>query len=148
MILAHLNDSKRYECVHPLFKVLFEYLRTHDLSNAEKGRITLAGDDLYINVSDVELKDKDQQKLEVHQQYIDVQLPLLQPEVMGWRHLASLPAPDNEFNVEQDFALYSAPAAEYFTVQPGQFAIFFPEDAHAPIIGSGFQHKLIAKVRI
>ena len=34
-----------------------------------------------------------------------------------------------------------------FTLSPGEFVIFFPEDAHAPCIGEGVIRKMVAKVR-
>ena len=32
--------------------------------------------------------------------------------------------------------------------EPGQFVIVYPEDPHAPVIGSGKIRKLIAKVKL
>lgn len=148
MILARLEDRKRYEQVHPLLKLLFEYLKIFDLHDAPTGRVNIAGNALFVNVEEAELKAKEEQCLEVHRRYFDVQIPLLQPEVMGWRSLRTLQEPDNPFDEENDFTLYTAPASLYFTVNPGEFAIFFPEDAHAPLIGSGKQRKLIAKIML
>jgi beta-galactosidase beta subunit len=33
-------------------------------------------------------------------------------------------------------------------VPTGHFAIFFPEDAHAPMAGEGPMYKLVAKVEV
>ncbi|ETD19949.1 MULTISPECIES: YhcH/YjgK/YiaL family protein [Prevotellaceae] len=148
MILARLEDRKRYEHAHPLLKALFDFLETHNLQDAPTGRIDIAGNDLFINVSEIELRPKEVQPLEVHRRYLDVQIPLLRPEVMGWSPLKSLQEPNRPFDSENDYALYTAPASVYFTVNPGEFTIFFPEDAHAPIIGSGIQRKLIAKIKL
>jgi YhcH/YjgK/YiaL family protein len=35
----------------------------------------------------------------------------------------------------------------FFQLTDGQFAIFFPEDVHAPMIGVGEIKKLVVKVR-
>ena len=91
----------------------------------------------------------DSQKLEVHQAYLDVHIPLSGDEIIGWRALSSLSAaPDVPFDVEADYALYTSPASTYVTVRPGEFLIVYPEDAHAPIIGRGKLRKLIAKVKL
>ncbi|MBR1889052.1 MAG: YhcH/YjgK/YiaL family protein [Alloprevotella sp.] len=148
MILAHISDAERYYAIHPQLKALFEYIRSNDLSKVEAGRIVLDGDLLYINVSDAELRTKEEQKLEVHRAYIDVHFPLSGEEMFGWRHINTLGDSDAPFDESDDFALYSAPATEYFTLSPGQFCIVFPEDAHAPIIGTGKLRKLIAKIRL
>ena len=39
MILAKLTDSSRYENLHPLFKQLFDYVKSNDLLNTDLGRI-------------------------------------------------------------------------------------------------------------
>jgi beta-galactosidase beta subunit len=33
-------------------------------------------------------------------------------------------------------------------LQPGSFAIFFPEDAHAPLSSTGRVHKIVVKVAV
>ncbi|NCC85479.1 MAG: DUF386 family protein, partial [Clostridia bacterium] len=47
-----------------------------------------------------------------------------------------------------DMALYSDTPSLFIDLLPGQFAIIYPEDPHAPIIGKGKIRKLIAKIKI
>lgn len=148
MIHANIKDCQRYEALHPALKALFDYVKANDLLAVPAGRITIDGDNLFINVSDATLKTKDAQKLEVHQQYIDVHFPLSAPEIIGIRHIDTLTEPDEPFNEADDYAVYTAPADNYLVVHPGEFCLVFPEDAHAPIIGTGKLRKLIAKVRL
>ena len=149
MILAHLNDSDRYASLHPLFKQLFDYVKAHDFTHVPAERIVLDGDRLFINVADVTLKSPEEQVLEVHRRYIDVHFPLSREEVMGWSSLNVLATESMQpFNEEDDFAVYAERAQSYLTIHPGEFAIVWPEDAHAPIIGQGALRKLIAKVCI
>lgn len=148
MILDTLSNAQRYYALHPLFQQLFDYVCTHDLANAPAGRLTLDGDKLFINVNDSQLVPAEEQKLEVHRRYIDVHFPLSCSERVGWTPLEHLGESDAPFNEESDFAVYSQPAETYFTLQPGQFCIVWPEDAHAPIIGEGKIRKLVAKVLI
>ena len=49
MIVSNLQNSQRVEGLHPLFKTLFDYVKTHDLFHAELGRIEIDGDNLFIN---------------------------------------------------------------------------------------------------
>ena len=149
MILAHIEDSERYFSLHPLFKQLFDYVKTHDLSQVPAERITLDGERLFINVADASLKSPEEQVLEVHRRYIDVHFPLSSSEVMGWSSLQGLQTESvNPFNEEDDYAVYAETAQTYLTIRPGEFVIVWPEDAHAPIIGEGTLRKLIAKVLI
>ena len=81
MILANMQDAERYYSLHPLLKELFEYVRTHDLSQVPAGRVTLKGDELFINVTDATLLPRDERKMEVHRAYMDVHIPLLRRRV-------------------------------------------------------------------
>ena len=148
MIIADLRACHRYYGLHPRMKVMMDYILQHDFTQLMAGRITLDGDDLFINLDEVELKPKEEQRLEFHKGYIDVQVPLLQPETMGWTALSDLGKPDIAYNPTTDCGFYKQAAKEYLKVEPGQFTVFFPEDAHAPIIGEGLQRKLVGKIRI
>ena len=48
MIVSNLQNSSRIEVLHPLFKTLFDYVKSHDLLHAELGRIDIDGDNLFI----------------------------------------------------------------------------------------------------
>ena len=132
-----------------MFKQLFDYVKAHDFTHVPAERIVLDGDRLFINVADVTLKSPEEQVLEVHRRYIDVHFPLSREEIMGWSSLSVLATESMQpFNEEDDFAVYAERAQSYLTIHPGEFAIVWPEDAHAPIIGQGALRKLIAKVCI
>lgn len=148
MIIATLKDAERYYALHPLLKELFEYVAAHDLTAAPKGRITLKGDELFINVNETQMVARQQQKLEVHRKYIDVHIPLTCAEEFGWRHIATLGESDAPFDADNDFALYTAESSKWFTLAPGEFCIVYPEDAHAPVVGNGTIRKLVAKIML
>lgn len=149
MILGKVCDTLRIEELHPYFRTLFKFVRENDLSKFANQRIVLNGDDLFINMAEPELKKAEEQKLEVHREYIDVHFPLTGDEICGVTHISDLTVESDEpFNDEEDYALYSEPARTYFTAHPGDFYIVFPEDAHAPIIGEGKIKKAIAKIRL
>lgn len=148
MILGKLADSQQYAKLNPYLSQLFKFVNENDLSKFATGRIVLDSEDLFINMAEPTLKKAEEQKLEVHREYIDVHIPLTGPETIGITHISDLQCESDEpFNKEEDFALYSEQAQHYITVRPGEFLIVFPEDAHAPIIGEGTIKKAIAKVR-
>ena len=49
MIVSNLQHSQRVEKLHPLFKQLFDYVKSHDLLHEELGTIRLDGDNLIVN---------------------------------------------------------------------------------------------------
>lgn len=149
MLIGSLSHTEQAERLHPLFRQVFDYVRTHDLSAVPAGRITLDGSRLFINVDDATLRDRDSQKLEVHRRYIDIHFPISGEETVGWTDTCALRVKSEApFDTERDYAFYAQPADVYFTIKPGDFYIMFPEDAHAPIIGFGKMRKAIAKVEV
>ena len=90
----------------------------------------------YANVESPTLRTGDDAALEAHQRYIDIHIPLDNPETIGWAPtdtLTHIVAPG--YDVERDIAFYNDAAHTCFDVHPGECAVFFPEDAHAPNIG-------------
>lgn len=148
MIVSNLKNSERIEGLHPLFKVLFDYVKSHDLLHADLGRIEIDGERLFINNVNPESVAAEKQVLELHHDYIDVHILLEGAERIGWKALEDLQKETKAYSKEEDCALYSDIPTTYVDLLPGQFAIVYPEDPHAPIIGNGKIRKLIAKVRI
>ena len=72
MILSNLKYSDKFEGMHPGFKMVFDYIKSHDMLKAEDGKIILDGDNVFINVVTKEAKEKG--KLEIHKDYIDIQI--------------------------------------------------------------------------
>ncbi len=148
MIIDSLNNSKKIEVLNPHFKKVFDYIKSHDLKNAPVGRIDIDGDNSWITVSEVQGKEKSAAALESHNQYIDIQLPLIGEETFGWQARDLLKNERNGgYNAEKDITFYTDPAKLYFTMSAGEFAIFFPEDGHAPCIGKGTIKKVVVKVK-
>lgn len=147
MVIDLLENSAKIEGMHPLFKKIFDYVKSHDLSGNAPGRIEIAGDDAYINVAELKGKDKNAAKLETHNQYIDVQILLKGEESFGWKSRGAL-ACGGAYSENDDISFYEDEANLYFTLSAGEFVVFFPEDGHAPGIGQGDIKKLIAKVRV
>lgn len=148
MILTTLADSGRIEPLHPLFKRFFDYVKEHDLFHAPLGRIEVDGDRLFINNVEADLTDAVTQPLEAHREYIDVHVVLGGEEHFGWRPLADCAAVRQSYDPAADCALYADRPSSWLTLRPGQAAIVFPEDPHAPVVGEGRVRKLIGKIKL
>lgn len=148
MILDTLNNSGRIESLHPLFKKAFDYIKSTDFSTVEDGKTALDGDKLTVSVVSLSGKEKAEAAIETHKKYIDIQLPLLGVEKIGWKGGDELQEESVPYNEEQDIAFYVDRPTAYTKIYPGQFAIYFPEDGHAPGIGQGNIRKVIVKVRV
>ena len=105
MILTDLQSTERIENLHPLFKTLFDYVKTHDLLEAPIGRIVLDGDNLFINNDEAICRPIDKQVMEIHRKYIDVQIVLEGEESVGWKPLTEIQHISKEYDEERDFEL-------------------------------------------
>ena len=148
MILSALSQSPRYAELHPLFQRAFDYIRDTDLYALAPGRYPIVGDDLFAIVELVPGKTKEMARLEAHRKYIDVQLVLEGDETMGWKPLADCFNPVGEHSEEKDIRFFLDAPASWVAVPPDHFCIFFPEDAHAPLVASGMVRKVIFKVAV
>lgn len=149
MILDSLKNSALYEHVHPRMKRAFEVLAATDWTRMEPGIHEIDGRDIYVNVMERELKKKGDAKLEVHNEYIDIQLLVSgEAETFGWSERKNLQRAQGEFNAEKDIQFFEDEPQTYYTMRPGQFSVLFPEDGHAPMVGEGVVRKVIAKVRM
>ena len=87
-------------------------------------------------------------KFECHNKNIDIQLCIRGTEQIGWKPRQECRDPKGEYNDEKDVQFYNDAPDMFFQLTDGQFAIFFPEDVHAPMIGDSEIKKLVIKVKI
>ena len=112
----------------------------------EDGKHFIEGKDLFVNITTAHGKTVDEAVFETHKEMLDIQIPLDNEETYGYLPLENLP--EAEYNAEKDVTKYpGAVASTYVTCQPGEFAIFFPQDGHQPCIGTGDIHKAIFKIK-
>jgi biofilm protein TabA len=147
MILDSLENFRLYEGLHAGFSAAGEFISLTDLPRLSLGRHEISGDSLYVNVMEVDGHPREEALLEYHRRYIDIQIVLSGAETMGWTVLQDLPE-GITFDAEKDCALTKAPVSTWFPVKPGFFAVFFPQDAHAPCCGNGKIRKAVIKVRL
>lgn len=145
MVIDNLKNMRDYESLNPLFGKAFDFIEQTDLNALEPGKIVLIENELIVNVSQVPPKTKEEAKLETHNEYIDIQVPITDVEVMGYTQRADLS--EAEYDAAIDMTLYGGAATDYITVKPGMFTLFFPEDGHAPGITPVGLKKIIVKVK-
>lgn len=148
MIHSTLDESACYESLHPRFKEVFDYIKSHDLQAMEPQRLELRGEELFINRIDAPSNPQDEQPIEAHESYIDIQVLLEGRERIGWLPRAKCLSPRAPYDESKDIIFYHDQPTSYVDLLPGDFVILFPEDGHAPFIGDGSPiSKLIVKVR-
>lgn len=133
MIYDTLANSGRYEGVHPKFPQAFGFLREFNSSTPD-GRHDIDGDCVFALVQSYQTAAPSTKHFETHQRYIDVQYVVDGEELIPCIPSSRL-ATAQAYDEARDLLLYtdcspdSVAASEF---GPGDFAIYFPEDAHKP----------------
>lgn len=148
MVIDVLGEAARYAHLHPAFARAFTFLREADLSSLTPGRHDIDGDAIYVSIDHVDGRGREGARLESHRAHIDIQLTFSGDEHIGWKPRGSCQTPDGAFDESRDVGFYRDRPDTWLVLPPGTFAIFFPEDAHAPLAGSGPLHKAIVKIRV
>lgn len=149
MIKDRISNAHRYDSLHPNFHTIFEILQAFNLGAMEDGHIELDGNYVYINVKAIQGKDESCVLLESHRSYIDIHIPLSGSERFGLRKTTECQTVAQEYDSEKDTIVYSDRPAAYEELTPGEFVVFFPDDAHASGITPDQKHrKLVVKVSV
>ena len=135
-------DNNKY------YLAAIKFIEENDLSELEPGKHLIDGEHLFVNIVDSKMKTPEQARLEVHDKYIDIQVPLSKAESFGVKPRKDCMEPDGEFNAEKDILFYKDKDWTTITVKVGEAITFDPDTAHAPLIGEGEIHKAIFKVEV
>jgi biofilm protein TabA len=133
LILDTVGSIRRYTGLHPLFVRAFDFLTTTDLGSMSPGRVALLGERLYVSIDHVDGRGPDGARLEAHRRFIDIQVTIAGAESIGWRPLEACRTPAGAFDADRDVEFFNDHPDTWLAVPQGHFAIFFPEDAHAPL---------------
>jgi YhcH/YjgK/YiaL family protein len=147
MIIDHLSNAKKYFSLHPHFEKAFGFLTGNDLSRLEERKYEVDGSDVYATFMVRQGLAPEAAKHEAHDRYIDIQVCVDGKETFGWSHRADCENVKEEYNPQKDVIFYADNPSTYVGIKSGQFAIFFPEDVHAPLIGNGEIRKVVVKVK-
>lgn len=125
-----------------------EFIASGKLESLPLGKHIINGDNLFVNVIEAELKTRAQARLEVHNKYIDIQVPLTGSEVFGVTPRSECKNPVAEFDEAKDIQFFSDPVTDTVSAQKGAIVVFTPDMAHAPFIGEGPLKKAIFKIKV
>lgn len=148
MILDVLENAHRYLALNKGFAKAIEFVMRPDLHELPVARYEIDGDRVYAMVAREPGRRKEDALLETHERYIDIQLVLAGSDEMGWKPKSSCQQPAGEYDQKDDMQFFADEPVVWLPVGPGVFVIFFPADAHLPLISSGQIHKVVVKVAV
>jgi len=148
IIINKLEHAERYFKMHPAFEKAFAFLRQEELAGLAADRYEIDGERLFCMISKGPGRSRDEAKLEAHRKYIDIQYVIAGTDDMGWKPTADCKSIDTEYDAEKDIMFFKDQPDSWTPVPAGSFVIFFPQDAHAPLVGSGEIHKAVLKIAV
>ena len=148
MILDSLQNSDRYLSLNPRLKKAFEYIKSTDLASLDEGRHDIDGDEIFLFSAKLAGRKTADAQLEAHREYLDIQICVAGVDNLGWKALQDCKEVSKEYCAENDIEFFADDKDAYCAIRNGQFAIFFPEDAHAPVIADEDLHKIVVKVKV
>lgn len=130
MIFAELKDIKKYNISE---KVVYFLNNLSDETPAGHYEIE---EGVYANIDEYDTKEHSLCDLEAHRKYADIQLLLEGEERIDFTNIEGLsvkiPYDDN-----RDVMFFELPGkVNSLYLKPGNFALFYPEDAHRPQMNS------------
>lgn len=132
MIFGHINntDPRHYP---PAIAHAIHYLATHDLASMPAGRYEDSQTGWVVQVLDLHTAPHHENYPEAHRRFIDVQYLVSGNELMGVATAKAELAIHQPYDDERDIIFYQdAPHETLVLMQPGHFAVFFPQDIHRP----------------
>jgi YhcH/YjgK/YiaL family protein len=146
MVVDQLARASRYEKLHPLFAQAFAFLQAGGLSALPDGQHAILEDRLFAIIARGQGRGREQSPLEHHRRYIDIQYVVAGGDEIGWLPTSECRRMASPYEADKDIGFFHDRPATWLILPPGHFAVFFPEDAHAPLAGQGPVHKAVIKV--
>lgn len=149
MIFDSLNNFINHTKANEKFKLILDFINSHDLKTIETGKYEIDGSDLFVIIQNYQTKKLEEGKLEAHKKYIDIQYVIEGEEKIGFAKLSDT-KPSTFYDNEKDLVFLSG-EAEFFTATPDNFFVFYPEDAHMPSIAiyePSFVKKAVFKIKV
>lgn len=149
MIIDSLHNATKYYSLHPNFKKAFDYVNQNDLSQLEEGAFEITeGLKIIVIAGEGTTREESIKGFECHDKNIDIQISVKGPETFAWKPREKCTHPNGEYSDGKDVRFFHDAPDMFFQLQEKQFAILFPEDVHAAMIGEGLLKKIVFKVKI
>ncbi|RJP70686.1 MAG: DUF386 domain-containing protein [Ignavibacteriales bacterium] len=148
MIIDKLKNAYKYYRLHPGLAKAFEHISNLDLVEMDTGSYEIDKKNIYFIISNKKGRSKEEAQLEFHRNYIDIQLVLNGTEAIGWKSTFDCHRLEQVYDSENDIGFYGDNPSNWIILKPGTFAIFFPEDAHAPMVSEDYVNKAVVKVTV
>lgn len=130
MIIDTLANASTYFGLGDKIKIALEYLINTDLKTINTGKYILVENSITAGINEYSTKAMSECRLEAHKQYIDVQFMIRGNELIGYAPLGDQRVAE-AYDEGKDVAFFWGDGS-LIDFNEGMFAIFYPNDLHAP----------------
>lgn len=148
MVIDHIKNAHLYFGLNPYFKTAFKYLKEVKSGDFEKKKLEVDGSNFFLLYFDTAGKGRDGVILECHQKYLDIHFVTKGSDLIGYKETSFCKEVDTDDMTENDYKLFKDKPVSEVLINEGYFAIVFPGDAHAPLMGTEKFMKVVAKIII
>lgn len=149
MIFDSMDNAELYSGLGEKFQKAFEFLKTTDFENLPLEKVQIDGDNIFAIPQKYSTKEESEAKWEAHRKYIDIQYIVSGSENIGFV-LADYLEELEPYDEEKDVEFFSG-EGDYVQIHEGEFAVFFPNDAHKPglkIESTEEVFKVVIKIKV
>jgi biofilm protein TabA len=133
MIQDRMKNTSLYAPLGDNFVEAFRFMESLKPDELSEGRVDVKGDEIFALVQRYDTIEPAKAFYETHRRYADIQLVLAGRERMDYHVIDGLEE-RTPYNPEKDAAFFEPCPGSQLVLEAGDFAVFFPDDAHAPKI--------------
>ena len=130
MLYDSLENLNKYTGMFANLDTAIEFIEKTNLSTLPLGKTVIDGDNVFVNVMEVEPQPGDGRTFETHSKYMDLQVDIEGVELCE----VSLGEVDcaEEYDEEKDYAAWNGETGCAVVLGEGRFAVFMVEEPHKP----------------
>lgn len=148
MIYDTIQNTGLYKGIGKRLDLALAYMAVTEFSGLAAGRHDIDGDKVYVIIQQQALRRLEDTAWEAHRKYADIQFALSAGETIACAPDAAIDGWE-AYSAQTDFLCsHSRNQGVLLPMKPGTFAVFFPHDAHRPLIGEGNIRKAVIKVLV
>lgn len=151
MIFDTVEHAALYQGISKNLDLAIETMLNTDFSRIEPGEYEVDGRNVYFQVQETSLRDRNEARFEHHKTYVDIQMNIKDGEKVSCfpvQEIGQWGTYDDEGDIS--FSDTNAEGVD-FLLNPGSFVVFFPQDAHIPCLKDKFggaTKKVVIKARL
>jgi len=147
MIIDDITNLSKYAKVFGYLQTIQNFISDKNSDIASLKSKTEITPGIFVTVENAVPKPVEEQKLETHAKFIDLHYIIDGFDIVGWKSSFECKDVYKKYDESKDIAFFNDPCDFSIKLVRGKFAVFFPEDAHAPLCGDKPLKKCIFKIR-